>query len=65
MANFGPLTVDKIWIFLAISKNLIANYVELKSVRQISGPPAIFMTSNVVAQLFCKYLGPHIVGRFE
>ena len=27
---------------------------------QISGPPAIFMTGNVVAYLFHKYLGPHI-----
>ena len=27
-------------------------------------PPATFMTSNVVANLFQKYLGPNIVGLF-
>jgi hypothetical protein len=37
----------------------------VKFVWQISGPPAIFMNGNEVANLFHKYLGPHIAGRFE
>ena len=36
----------------------------MKFVWQISDPPLIFMTSNVVANVFHKYLEPHIVGRF-
>ena len=32
---------------------------------KILGPPAIFMTKNVVANLHHKYLGPHFAGHFE
>jgi hypothetical protein len=45
--------------------SIFNNKVEVKLVWQISGPSAMFMTGNVVANLFHKYLGPHFASRFE
>ena len=47
-------------IFMPIFK-----WVDVKFVWQILGTPAIFITTNVVANLFHKYMVPHIAGRFE